>query len=286
MKNNQLAKLAVIGGVLSMIVVSRAQNFDMVLTYAEAPTATNSSLADTSMYDFNSLSTYTHLTNVGWSGVGTYDQLYVINADQYGGAAGSDYSSGSPYPVASASSGLGNTPNYTLTLNTPAAYFGLWWSAGDGANILTFYNGGTQVAQFTTQSLMDLLARTYYGNPTPGHLGQDAGEPFGFINFYGVGGTTFDKITLTDNAGSGFESDNHTVRTAAWGSDTNDVGPYLPGVPVEEVVNVAGSQTVITNTALMNPLVVSAPEPGMNALFAMAGLAGLAMVARRRAVKA
>ena len=98
--------------------------------------------------------------------------------------------------------------------------------------------------------------------------------------------TGSNKITLTDNAGSGFESDNHTVRTAAWGSDTNDVGPYLPGVPVEEVVNVAGSQTVITNTALMNPLVVSAPEPGMNALFAMAGLAGLAMVARRRAVKA
>ena len=61
---------------------------DMVLTYAESPGATNSSLPDTSVFTFDGYSNGTHVTNAVWTGVGTYSQIYVINANQYGGANG------------------------------------------------------------------------------------------------------------------------------------------------------------------------------------------------------
>ena len=40
---------------------------DMVLTYAESPGATNSSLADTSIFTFKGYSNGTHVTNAVWT---------------------------------------------------------------------------------------------------------------------------------------------------------------------------------------------------------------------------
>ena len=105
---------------------------------------------------------------------------------------------------------------------------------------------------------------------------MDNTEKFAFLNFYGLDGTTFDKIVLSDPSTlSGFESDNHTVRDAAFGQDPNDVGTTLPGIPVEEIINNNGSQTIVTNTAQIQ---TSVPEPGTIALL---GLAGALVLGRR-----
>ena len=291
MNKKNLAAVLALGGLVSVASVSRAQNYNVVMTCAEEPTATNSSLADTTVETFNSL-TQGDYTNYA-SAIGTYSSISIRNANQYGGAAGPGFPTGSPYAVASASSSLGGIPSYTLTFNTPVAYFGLWWSAGDPANYLTFYNGSTEVAAFSTENLVNKLTnKSYFGNPTPGHLGQDGSERFAFLNFYALDTTLFTSVVFSNPGTSGFENDNNTIRAAAYGTDTNDTSSVLPGVPIEEVLNVGGVQTILTTT---NDMAVHAnidlsaelvPEPGMNALFAMAGVAGLALVARRRAVKA
>jgi hypothetical protein len=252
-----------------LAIPAQALTSDFVLTYAEAPSATNSTLADTSVFDFNSLTPATHLTNVNWSGVGTYSQLYVINGNEYGGAAGSRYS------VESAKSSLGSTPTVTLTMNSPVAYFGMWWSAGDSNNFLSFYSDGNLLASFSTATLLSKLPAAYFGNPTPGYKGMDTTEAFAFINFFGQAGTTFDEIVFSDpSTTSGFESDNHTVRATAYGLDPKDTGP-LPGVPVEEIVSTNGIQTIITDPTRLAQDSQAAPEPSELSLIGL----GLVVVA-------
>ena len=275
MKNRIALLLTTVTGLSAIPTV--AFSGDIVMTYAEAPGATNSSLADTSVFTFNNYANGTHLTNAVWSGVGTYDQLYVINANQYGGA------NGSPYSVESAKIGLGGVPTTTLNLTTAISYFGMWWSAGDANNFLSFYSGNNLVASFSTATLLSKLPNTYFGNPTPGYKGQDPAEAFAFINFYGLDGTTFDKIVLSDpSTTSGFESDNHTVRVTPYGSDPNDTSPTIPGVPVEEIINNNGSQTIVTNTAQINTSPEPVPEPGAASLLGLAGVAALWRVLKQR----
>lgn len=201
-----------------------AQSSDplLVVTYAESPGTYNSTLSGTTVEDFNSITAGTKVTNYTWANgtttVGTIDQVYVSAANEYGGAG----SSGSNYPVQSESVGGSKaTPTTTFTLAANNAYFGLWWSAGDANNVLTFYNGTTLVGQFTTASLLAELPSTYYGNP---RTGQDSAEAFAFINFYGMNGTTWNKIVFSNLGSSGFESDNWTVRAGAWGTGTGETG--------------------------------------------------------------
>ena len=290
-KKNLIALLA-FAGMLSMAASLRAQTYNVVMTCAEQPTATNTSVSGTTVETFNSL-TQGDYTNFD-SAIGNYSSISIRNANQYGGAAGPGFASGSSYAVASTSANLGGIPSYTLTFNTPVAYFGLWWSAGDAANNLTFYSGSTQVAAFTTQNLVNKLTdKSYFGNPTPGHLGQDGNERFAFLNFYGLEGTLFTSVVFGNSGSSGFENDNNTIRQVAYGSDPSDnPSGVLPGVPIEEVLNKDGVQTILTATndiAIHANIDLSAqlvPEPGTNALLAMAGIAGLALVARRRSAKA
>jgi len=146
------------------------------------------------------------------------------------------------------------------------------------------------VGQFTTASLVNLLPSSYKGNTTPGYIGADYGEKFAFINFYGVDGTAFTSVQFSNIGSSGFENDNNTIRTAAYGADTNDTSSTLPGLPIEEVINNGGTQTVITNSTTIVANEVGtpapAPEPSSFALLGVAGAAGLVWAARRRTVKA
>ena len=190
----------------------------VIVTYAEKPGAETSSLVNASTYTFDSLSTGVH-SNVVWSGVGTFDKLNILNADQYGGAGNTKY----------AVEGLGSVSQTILNLNSPSGYFGMWWSAGDASNILDFYSGangtGTLLAQFTTANLLKSLPKAYYGNP-------NAGEPFAFINFFATPGTAWSSVVCKNSSNSGFEGDNYTSRVAVFDAATD--GP-MPGVVLEAI---------------------------------------------------
>ncbi|XHR29055.1 MAG: hypothetical protein ACFUZC_00530 [Chthoniobacteraceae bacterium] len=195
------------------------------MTYAEQPGIESSSFINATTYDFNSLSTGLN-TNVSWDGVGTFDQLYIKTADQYGGADNSLYSV----------QGVGTSVSQTiLNLDSSSAYFGLWWSAGDSSNVIRFYSGlngtGTLVAEFTTASLLEALGSAYNGNPNSGtYSGQDSSEPFAYINFFAVEGSSWQSVVFTNSSGSGLESDNYSSRTEAYDSTTDGA---MPGVVLE-----------------------------------------------------
>jgi hypothetical protein len=198
----------------------------VVITYAEDPGAYVSSLNGTAVLDFNNLSTGKS-TNVAWDGVGTFDQLFVKNADAYGGAPDATYPKGSKYSVQGAGA---NVVTSTLFLATDSSYFGMWWSAGDARNVLSFYDGDNLVSRFTTGSLMNPLPASYDGNPLNRKV--NSGEPYAFINFFGDEKTSWDRIVFSNDGSSGFESDNYTSRVAAWNPVVDGA---LPGLVVAEV---------------------------------------------------
>jgi len=161
------------------IVAVQPVHASLVVTYAEDAGAVNSTLQDTAVINFNALATHGAgaYTNLTWTDstlgtVGTIDQVYLQSANQYGGAnnatvSGKSITPHGYYPVASEPPhGVGGssavTP-ITLTFDTKSAYFGMWWSAGDPGNILTFYQGNTQIAQYTTANLPGLLPKSYFG---------------------------------------------------------------------------------------------------------------------------
>ena len=270
MKSLLCVKHAMFIGVACAVAMTSAQA-NLIMTYAEQPGVQVSTVADTTMFNFDSLPTGKLAKNVDFLGAGTIDKVYVIPANQYGGAADAAYPNGSPYAVESSSSGLGANVTTTLTWNQPSAYFGMWWSAGDPNNYLSFYNGNTLLGEFDTKWLDQKVGKTYYGDPVPGaNHGKDSGEAFAFINFYAVDGVKFDKIVLSNPGSSGFESDNWTVRAAAYGTNPGD-GSTLPGVPVE-VVN--GTNTTVYGSGIVavgnngQPLtsVAAVPEPSMMSL--------------------
>lgn len=238
----------------------------VLLTYAEAPAAMNTTLSGASVFNFDSSFAGTTVAQspLLWSGVGSYDSVSVIGANRFGGAGGTGY-----YLVQSQSVGA-QVVTTTLSLNTPSSYFGLWWSAGDNRNRLQFYNGSSLVADFTTQTLVSVLPSTYSGNPNAAFAGQNSGEKYAFLNVYSNDGTTFDRIVFSNVGSSGFESDNHTVRTAAWGTLPGETGP-APGVPV-----------AIVNGTTVTP-VVAVPETSTWVMGVLAAGAVFFFVRRRKA---
>lgn len=229
-----------------------------MVTYAELPDDVNSRLANTSVYTFNDLTTGTH-ENVVWSNVGIFDRLAVRAGDAYGGAVDPGYPGGSNYSVQADFAGVTTTE---LTFFAPHAYFGLWWSAGDNQNLLRFYDGEVLVGEFTTATLLDRIAGDpeYRGNPRDRSVNY--GESYAFINFFGMDGTTWDRVELSNGAGTGFEADNYTDREAAWNPATD--GP-MPG-----------KLLAIVNGTEVSPI----PEPGA-ALLSLIALP-LALFSRRR----
>ena len=247
----------------------------VIVTYAESAGAENSTLKGTSVYDFNT-NPLGKSTNVSWSGVGTFDQLYVLNPDQYGGAIDASHPTGTRYSV----QGVGTSViNSTLALSHDSSYFGMWWSAGDAKNVLDFYKGNSLLAEFTTSNLLSALPSSYDGNPRNRSL--DRSEPFAFINFFGGENTSWDRIVFRNNGSSGFESDNYTTRAMGWNVKTDGA---LPGVPVAMVSGTTATQ--ISAASLKGTrwaAVPGAPAPPALLLCAF----GIAVIARGgRAMKA
>jgi hypothetical protein len=213
----------------------------VIITFAEDPTAYNSSLSGTEVYDFNNLK-LGYNSGVSWDGVGKFDQLQIMRADAYGGAPDATSPKGSQYSVQGIGSKVMTT---TLYLAEDSSYFGMWWSAGDARNVMSFYDGDSLIARFTTASLMAPLPPEYDGNPINRKV--NSGEPYAFINFFGDEKTTWDRIVFSNDGSSGFESDNFTTRVDAWDPAKDGA---LPGTPVAIV---SGTETkLITEKDLVD----------------------------------
>lgn len=159
-------------------------------------------------------------TNFNGSPVtGTYTGSYaILSADAYGGANGTKFISTS-----------GTSSSYTLTLDKPVNYFGLWFSALDAGNSINFYNGKDLVDTFSASNFIGMVGpcsgNAYCGNP---NNGLDAAEQFAYLNFYDPTGT-FNKIVFDQDTSSGqFESDNQAVASltsAPGGTPVSGVTP-------------------------------------------------------------
>jgi hypothetical protein len=210
----------------TIILAAIPAHASVIITFAEDPDSYRSTLSGTSSYDFNRLSPGTY-KNVNWDGVGTFDRLQIMKADAYGGAPDAANPTGSNYSV----QGVGSKVlTSTLVLKTDSAYFGMWWSAGDARNVMSFYDGDNLVSRFTTSSLMEPLPASYDGNPLNRKV--NSGEPYAFINFFGDEKTTWDRIVFSNDGSSGFESDNYTTRVEAWDPAKDGA---ISGIVVAEV---------------------------------------------------
>lgn len=254
---------------------------ELIVTYAEDPNLNLSSLANTNVFTFDQLKTGVN-KNVSWSGVGSFNQLYVKGTDVYGGAANAANPKGTNYSLQGAGTGVLSS---TLTLEKSSSYFGMWWSAGDPYNKLDFYQGSQLVGSFTTASLLGLLPDTYFGNPRDRSL--DAGEPFAFINFFGDPKTAWDKIVLTNNNSSGFESDNYTTRVTAWNPLVDGALPGIPVALVSGTTTTKATKESLAGTPWslgQSPVGAApgAPAPPVTLLAAFAGVLALRQVRAKR----
>lgn len=184
------------------IAVSGAANA-VTFVSVEAAGVQNTTLAAMSGVEtFDSVSGYTspYVTSFGGSSYsGSFDAVLPSDTNVYGGAGGTGR-----YITVQGVTILDVTgPNVD--------YFGLWASALDGGNAVSFYKGGALVD--TISLVSQPLDSSYSGNPNTAYLGQNTGEKYAFFNFVVVGG--YDQVRIVQNNGGGFELDNVTVGTAA-----------------------------------------------------------------------
>ncbi len=240
------SKIALSLTIISAILLTRNAQSQVVVTI-EKPGVQSSSVPNITTETFDSFvpGIYTSLV----SNIGTYSSPgeAIVSANQYGGAGGI----GNYFSIGAQSGQLTST----LTLPANEAYFGFWYSAGDSQNAISLYENNTLVYNLNTQSLINFInaqpnSSSYYGNP---NNGQDSGEPFAYVNFFGTNGTVFNKIVFTNSSlGTGFESDNHSI---------------------------SPTQTRPTGTPIT-------PEPGSVAMLVGMGISGAAFLRRKRTEKA
>ena len=179
-----------------------------VILSVEAPAVQTSQVSGVVTEDFDSFATGNYLSLP--TAVGNFTALSpglkIIPADRFGGAGG-----GGQYFVVGLSTGT-TQADLDLGFGTPQAYVGMWLSALDASNVIELYSGGLLVASYDAPTVHASLPAIYNGNPNVPFLGQDASEPFAYLNFIGTGGTTFDTVRFKNSLVSGLEIDNISIR--------------------------------------------------------------------------
>jgi len=205
-----------VSGMVGLVGVAKADIISVTYGAAGVQTASSTVIANASFIGTENFSTRNSgglTTDYGTGGVitGVYSTgAAIAGADQYGGAGGSG----------SYINAIGGTNGYTISLATNGApgvnYFGYWLSALDQGNQINFSRDGVVVGTYEPADLVATLgvcstSNPYCGNPNLAFAGQDAGEPFAFVNFVDTNGF-FDQIGVSESlSAANYESDNHTV---------------------------------------------------------------------------
>lgn len=235
-------------GALTALVLSGIQSAhaDKIDIYLSGPDSTTSIYDQTTVETFESLAPGLYSTPYV-STIGTYQadgtSTFAISTDnQYGNGTGQYLGFGAQ---------TGTSAPVTLTFSTPQSYFGFSWSAGDPFNGISFYRGSESLGYYSTQTILDKLSAStvtaydgvttynsqdYFGKPG---TGENSSEPYSFINIINTNGT-FDRVVFdnSNRTNTGFEMDNHTIRTGI----TNPDGSF---VPVGSAIPEAGTVTLI-----------------------------------------
>ena len=259
MKSNFL-KLSPIVGAFAAIALTgvRAANAaDLINIYLSAPNSTTSVFTDTTVETFDTLVGSGNPVPTGnyssdyASVIGTYQltstsQFNVLTDDQYGTGTGQYISLGAQ---------SGTSGPVSLLFNSQQSYFGFSWNAGDANNGLSFYRGSEFLGHYSTATILATLASptvTAIGGVTqytsslykgkPGSNGNTNGnEPYAFINIIDTNGA-FDRVVFDNNntTGTGYETDNHTIRTVAPTADHTFVAVGSAAIPEAGTVTLIG----------------------------------------------
>ena len=168
--------------------------------------------------------------------------LAVVNANQFGGAGGT----GKYFAVGAESGQL--SADLSLDAGSPQAYIGFWLSALDANNSIELYLGSTLVKSYDAAAVSGFVGSNsaYKGNPNANFLGQDATQPFAYLNFVGTAGTTFDTVKFKNpTTNTGLEIDNISIRETPLDE--------IPGTPVGAPLPMAawGGLTLLGGFAAM-----------------------------------
>jgi hypothetical protein len=195
-------KLVIATVAASLAFVGAAQAVTTVTVEAAGATTTSLTNGQIAVETFDTQSNGTNIITVNTSfaaiGVtGVFTDAQVLVADQYGGAGG----------IGNQAAVRGGNPLEISFTGTPLNYFGVWASALDAANTVSFYQGATLLS--STNLTAFPLPGTYSGNPGGTFVGQNASEKYGFFSFRVSEG--YDRVILSQNGGGGFELDNVTI---------------------------------------------------------------------------
>ena len=168
--------------------------------------------ATTNIETFNSGLRAGNTTTFGGSGItGTYSgDFSILSADPYGGAGGNGKFISTTTPG-------GASGSYTLTLSQNVDYFGLWFSALNRGNQITFEEDSKPVYTFTLTDFSTMVGAcpdasdAFCGNPNSSFLDEDNGEQFAYLNFLDTAGGFNSIVFSQDPVGGQFESDNQAV---------------------------------------------------------------------------
>lgn len=271
---------------ISFVFHSNAQS--VLVTIGEEPGQQSSTISGVSEFNFENFSNGNY-SDVSWDGVGTFDNLMVHQGGTVFGALSTE-----PTPWGTFNSQqmtVGNIVNSswgtpvtstTLSLNDSSSYFGLYWAAGDGDDLLEFYSGDDLVAQYSTSDVKSSAALTldYYGDPNHYQWGQKVNsiEPYSFLNFYGDENTTWDKIVMnqTSPLASGFEIDNLTTRVNPFDLSVDDLESLgtviseVSGTEISDVDENSESWAWAVSGEDISEQAPGAPIPGVYALLIFA----------------
>jgi hypothetical protein len=171
---------------------------------------------------------YPQYNSFVWKGVGTYEGsgANIDRHNKYGAAGGKKR-----YLFIKKTSGsVSSNPGVTLTFDTPVAYFGFWWSAGDHNNKLkvTLADGtevdvGTNLVLNSVGFINKKASRGgHLGSPTQKYRDQNSGEGYAYLNLYANDPNR--KIAKIRFHGTNFETDNHSISTT--------IIPDPPGIDI------------------------------------------------------